>query len=509
MQQAVRIWPYPLRSLGGAARDFSVAAAGSTKPTMPPCNFTPKPYKGMTYEDTVKARKDHLVPGMVTYYKKPLLIDQGHMQWLFDYEGKRYLDLIAGIVTVSVGHCHPKVNARAQEQQSKLWHTTNIYMHPTIHQYVKKLAAKMPGNLKVVYLTNSGGEANDLAMVMARLYTGSYDIISLKNGYHGAGPYCGGLTALNTWRFPLAGGFGIHHATTPDVFRGPWGGANCRDSIAQTQRKCNCPEGSCNAANMYAEQLNDVLKYSCSKKVAAFFAEPIQGVGGTVQHPKTYLKQVYAMVRERGGLCVSDEGVEMKVWNLRCDGDGPDRVLVVLVHTSGVLRPMELIPDIVTMAKGIGNGYPMGAVVTTPEIAQVMSSALHFNTFGGNPVACAVASAVLDVIEEDKLQENSRKVGGLFLQELLKLRDEFEVVGDVRGKGLMLGVEFVKSKKSVEPLPATEVNEIWERLKDSGVLVGKGGLHGNVFRIKPPMCITAEDVHFAVAVLRQALSEVT
>ncbi|KAL5467522.1 hypothetical protein EMCRGX_G031766 [Ephydatia muelleri] len=476
MQQAVRIWPYPLRSLGGAARDFSVAAAGSTKPTMPPCNFTPKPYKGMTYEDTVKARKDHLVPGMVTYYKKPLLIDQGHMQWLFDYEGKRYLDLIAGIVTVSVGHCHPKVNARAQEQQSKLWHTTNIYMHPTIHQYVKKLAAKMPGNLKVVYLTNSGGEANDLAMVMARLYTGSYDIISLKNGYHGAGPYCGGLTALNTWRFPLAGGFGIHHATTPDVFRGPWGGANCRDSIAQTQRKCNCPEGSCNAANMYAEQLNDVLKYSCSKKVAAFFAEPIQGVGGTVQHPKTYLKQVYAMVRERGGLCVSDEvqtgfgRLGTHFWGFEANG---------------------VIPDIVTMAKGIGNGYPMGAVVTTPEIAQVMSSALHFNTFGGNPVACAVASAVLDVIEEDKLQENSRKVG------------------DVRGKGLMLGVEFVKSKKSVEPLPATEVNEIWERLKDSGVLVGKGGLHGNVFRIKPPMCITAEDVHFAVAVLRQALSEVT
>ena len=486
----------PIRSLGAAARDFSVAAAtaGCTKPTMPPCNFTPKPYEGMTYDDTVKARKDHLVPGMVTYYKKPLLIDQGHMQWLFDYEGKRYLDLIAGIVTVSVGHCHPKVNARAQEQQSKLWHTTNIYMHPTIHQYVKKLAAKMPGNLKVVYLTNSGGEANDLAMVMARLYTGSYDIISLKNGYHGAGPYCGGMTALNTWRFPLAGGFGIHHATTPDVFRGPWGGANCRDSIAQTQRKCNCPEGSCNAANMYAEQLNDVLKYSCSKKVAAFFAEPIQGVGGTVQQPKTYLKQVYAMVRERGGLCVSDEvqtgfgRLGTHFWGFEANG---------------------VIPDIVTMAKGIGNGYPMGAVVTTPEIAQVMTSALHFNTFGGNPVACAVASAVLDVIEEDKLQENSRKVGGLFLQELLKLRDEFEVVGDVRGKGLMLGMEFVKSKKSVEPLPATEVNEIWERVKDNGVLVGKGGLHGNVFRIKPPMCITAEDVHFTVAVLRQVLSEVS
>ncbi|KAK3608047.1 hypothetical protein CHS0354_031033 [Potamilus streckersoni] len=474
----------PLRTI------LSQCRCASSTPTIPPCDFKPQPYKGITYESAIKVRKANLNPALLTYYKKPVMVYQGHMQWLWDTEGKRYLDLFGGIVTVSVGHCHPKVNAAAKAQLDKLWHTTNIYLHPTIHEYAEKLSEKLPGNLKVVYFTNSGSEANDLALFMARLHTGVFDVISLRNAYHGASPYLMGLTALSTWRYNVPTGFGIHQTMNPDPFRGPWGGARCRDSPSQTIRHCDCPEGQCHAGDMYIGQLEDVLQYSFPKgKVGGFFAESIQGVGGSVQFPKNFLKRAFEMIRARGGLCISDE-VQTGFGRLGTDYWG--------FQTHGV------IPDIVTMAKGIGNGFPLAAVVTTPEIAASMSKAIHFNTFGGNPVACAIGSAVLDVIDAEKTQQNAHVVGTYCIQQLMKLRDEFEFVGDVRGKGLMIGLELVKNKATRAPLPPEDVASIWEDTKDMGILIGKGGLYGTAFRIKPPMCITKEDVNFAVAVLRKA-----
>ncbi|XP_046791400.1 alanine--glyoxylate aminotransferase 2, mitochondrial isoform X2 [Gallus gallus] len=462
----------------------------SMRAKMPPCDFVPEEYRSYPYERMLKIREQNIAPSLRMYYKKPLLLHQGHMQWLFDYEGRRYLDLFAGIVTVSVGHCHPKVTLAAQKQLACLWHTTNIYMHPSIHEYAEKLTSLLPDPLKVVYLTNSGSEANDLAMFMARLYTRNFDVICLRGAYHGGSPYALGLTSIGSYKHGVANGIGCSTTMLPDVFRGPWGGSNCRDSPVQTVRKCSCSEGVCHANEQYIEQFKDTLNTSVPKTIAGFIAEPIQGINGAVQYPKGFLKEAYRLVRERGGVCIADE-VQT--------GFGRTGS-----HFWG-FQTHDVVPDIITLAKGIGNGFPMAAVVTTKEIANSLAQNLHFNTFGGNPMACVVGSAVLDAIEEDSLQKNSKDVGTYMLLELAKLRDKFEIVGDVRGKGLMIGIEMVTDKDSRHPLPAEEINQIWEDCKDMGVLIGRGGLYNQTFRIKPPMCITRKDVDFAVEVIHTAL----
>ncbi|NWR38856.1 AGT2 aminotransferase, partial [Tachuris rubrigastra] len=466
----------------------------STQAKMPPCDFVPEKYKSYPYEHMRKIREQNIVPSLRMYYKKPLLLHQGYMQWLFDYEGRRYLDLFAGIVTVSVGHCHPKVTMATQKQLARLWHTTNIYMHPSIHEYAEKLTSLLPDPLKVVYMTNSGSEANDLAMFMARLHTRNFDIISLSNVhllclnfffYHGGSPYTLGLTSLFFYKHGVANGFGCTTTMLPDVFRGPWGGSRCRDSPVQTVRKCSCPEGVCHAKDQYIEQFKDTLNTSVPKTVAGFIAEPIQGVNGAVQYPRNFLKEAYQLIRERGGICIADE-VQT--------GFGRTGSHFWGFQTHGV------VPDMVTLAKGIGNGFPMAAVVTTKEIADSLAQSLHFNTFGGSPLACVVGAAVLEAIEEDGLQKNCEDVGTYMLLELAKLRDKFEIVGDVRGKGLMIGVEMVTDKDIFFPLPAEEVGQIWEDCFFLGVLIGRGGLYNQTLRIKPPMCITKKDVDFAVEV---------
>ncbi|XP_035892423.1 alanine--glyoxylate aminotransferase 2, mitochondrial isoform X1 [Anopheles stephensi] len=444
-------------------------------------------YKGQCYEEVVRLRKQFLTPNVTSYYKKPLLIHKGSGAQLFDQE-KSYLDMFGGIVTVSVGHCHPKVNAALEEQLRTLWHTTNIYMHPKLHEYAEKLVTKLPGDLKNVYFVNSGSEANDLAMMIARLYTGNHDIISFRNAYHGASPYTMGLTAHSTWRYPLPGlNSGILHAMNPDPYTGIWGGKQCRDSPVQTTRICDCQEGECKASDKYYEQLEQIFKYSLPRgKVAAMFAESIQGVGGTVQYTKGYIKRAAELVRANGGLFISDEVQS---------GFGRTGE-----HYWG-FEGHDIVPDIVTMAKGIGNGFPMGAVITSRKIAEVLSQALHFNTFGGNPLACAVGMAVLDVIDEEEMQKNSLDVGTYLLKGLEQLRDKHDVIGDVRGKGLMIGVELVADKETRQHLSAPHFVDIWEMCKDMGVLFGRGGLNANVLRIKPPMCVTRTDADYALAVI--------
>merc|ERR1719220_1164387 len=455
---------------------------------------TPKDLNVPTYDSIVKTRKEKLSPGYLTYYKKPLYITRGSMQWLWDDQGDRYLDLFGGIVTVSVGHCHPKVNAALKAQVDTLWHTTSIYMHAKIHEYAERLTATLPESLNCVYFTNSGSEANDMAMMMAREYTGNFDIISFRNSYHGASPYTNGLTAHSSWKFSFPNSFGTHHAMNPDPYNGLFGGSHCRDSVVQTTRKCTCGP-ICEASDAYLNQLDEVFKYSLPKdgKLAAFFAESIQGVGGSVQYPKGYMAGAFNKVRSHGGLCISDEvqtgfgRTGEHFWGFQGHG---------------------VVPDIVTMAKGIGNGFPMAAVGTTPEVAEKMGNALHFNTFGGNPMASAVGIAVLDALEEGKCQEVSKEVGTYFLEKLVNLVDTTKIVGDVRGKGLMIGIEMVADKTSKTPLPGDKMMDVWELTKEAGVLRGKGGYYGNVFRIKPPMCITKEDVDFTVDALERAVRKI-
>uniref|UniRef100_A0A2P2I214 Alanine--glyoxylate aminotransferase 2, mitochondrial n=1 Tax=Hirondellea gigas TaxID=1518452 RepID=A0A2P2I214_9CRUS len=463
-------------------------------PTIPPCSFTPPPYKGPSLDEMKEARKTRLTPALFTFYEEPLIIHTGHQQYLYDDDNKRYLDLFGGIVTVSVGHCHPKVVEKMQRQAGRLWHTSNIYLNPTIHDYSKALTDTLPGDLKVAYIVNSGSEANDLALLMARLHTQRFDVVTMRNSYHGASPYTMGLTGSGKSKFPLANGFGVTHTMNPDPYRGPWGGY--RDSPVQSLRagEATLEEGGtvCSSSRKYLQQFQETLDYCVPQgKPAAFFAESIQGVGATVQYPLGFIKMAFEMVRDRGGLCVSDEvqtgfgRTGEHFWGF--EGHG-------------------VIPDIVTMAKGMGNGYPLAAVVTTPTIAQTMAKAFHFNTYGGNALGSAVGLAVLETMLEDNVQEVSRDVGTKFILGFGKLRDEFDSIGDVRGKGLMIGVEMVESQGCHTPMSLARFSAIWENCRIMGILLGKGGFHGNVFRIKPPMCINQADVTFALEVFRVALT---
>jgi len=439
---------------------------------LPPSDFKPAPYNGPSADEVLAMRKEFLSPALFTYYRKPIMIVQGHGQWLFDERGRRYLDGIAGIVTVGCGHCHPDIVAAAHAQNDLLQHTTTIYLHPNIALYGQELAAKMPGDLKVVYFVNSGSEANDLALLMARAASGNYDAIALRNSYHGGSAAGMALTSHSTWKFNVPHSFGVQHALMPDTYRGVYG----RDD----------PE----AGRKYADDVKNLIQFGSSGQIAGFIAESVQGVGGAVVFPDGYLKHVYAHVRAAGGLCIADE-VQA--------GFGRTGTHYWGFETQGV------IPDIVTMAKSIGNGCPLAAVVTTPKIAATLAARIHFNTFGGNPVVCAQGRAVLQVIDREGLQANSLRLGAQLLAGFRKLAQKHTIIGDVRGLGLMLGVELVKDRATKEPAKEA-CAEVFERCKDMGLLIGKGGLWGNTLRIKPPMMITPADADFMLAVLDEALA---
>jgi len=441
---------------------------------LPPCDHTPRPYDGPSKEEVRKLRNQHCHPVIFTLYSEPIMIVEGWLQYLFDETGRRYLDLIAGIVTVSCGHSHPRVIGRVKEQIDRLQHTTTIYLHPNFPSLAAKLAAKMPPNLDVTYFTNSGSEAIELAVAMARMYTGREDVIAVRNSYHGGTATAMGLTSHSSWKFPLRLGGSIHHTICPDPYRSPFAGTPAE------------------VAEQSVDDLRDLIRFSTPGQVAAFIAEPIQGVGGVTCGAPNYLGQAYEVVREHGGICIADE-VQTGFGRT---GD----------HFWG-FENHGVVPDMVVMAKGIGNGFPLGAVTTTAEIAQAFTSRIHFNTFGGNPVCMAAGEAVLDVIEEECLQENCRVTGGYFKAGLQKLQERHRLVGDVRGQGLMLGVELVRDRGTKEPAN-TEAVALLEIAKERGLLLGKGGFFGNVLRIKPPMCITREDVDFALEVLDDALGRI-
>src|SRR6478752_2270055 len=342
-------------------------------PELPPFDYQPESYLGPPADEVLRLRRQFLNPGIFLYYKRPLMIVEGKGQYVFDEQGRRYLDALGGIVTISVGHCHPDVVEAARRQNELLQHSTTIYLHPNIAEYAEKLATKMPGDLKVCYFVNSGSEANDLALLLARAYTGNYDMVALRNGYHGGNASGMALTSHSTWKFNVPHSFGVHHAIAPDLYRGVYA-------------------GDLDAGRKYGDDVKSVIDFATPGKIAGFVAESIQGVGGAVVFPDGYLARAYEHVRAAGGVCIADE-VQT--------GFGRTGTHYWGFETQGV------IPDIVTMAKGIGNGAPLAAVVTTPKIAAMLAQKTHFNTFGGNPVVSAIGKAVLEVIDQDKLQANS------------------------------------------------------------------------------------------------------
>jgi alanine-glyoxylate transaminase/(R)-3-amino-2-methylpropionate-pyruvate transaminase len=450
-----------------------MTATAPARPTMPPTEHRPRPYTGPSKAQVLALRQRYTNPAIFTLYREPLLIVEGHMQYLFDETGRRYLDLFAGIVTVSVGHCHPRVTRAIQEQAALLAHTTTIYLHPNLPRFAEKLASKMPPGLDVTYFVNSGSEANDLAILMARAYTGNQDVIAVRNSYHGGSSAMMAATSHHTWKYPQQANTGFHHAICPDPYRSPFQGT---------------PE---EIATLSANEVREIVRYSTPGAIAAFIAEPIQGVGGATQGAPNYLREAYAHARAAGGVCIADE-VQTGFGRT---GD----------HYWGFERS-GVVPDIVTMAKGIGNGAPLAAVTTRREIAEALTRRIHFNTFGGNPISMAAGLATMEVIDEESIQARAREVGGRFKAGLQELQRRHQLIGDVRGQGLMLGVELVQDRGTKAPA-REETLAVMEHARELGVLLGKGGLDGNTLRIKPPMCLTAADVDFALEVLDVALTK--
>ena len=402
-------------------------------------------------------------------YKKPLIFRRGEMQYLWDEHGNKLTDLLAMNVCISVGHAHPAVNKAVKEQIDDLQHATTMFYHPVPAQFAEELVARMPaGHDWVVHFTTSGTEAIDLALVLAQAYTGNIDMLAFRNAYHGATIGAQSLTGISSFRhdIPLLGG--IHHIANPDAYRGIFG----------------------DDTDAYLAELDRTIQYSTSGKLAGFIFEPIQGYGGITEALPGYLKAAAEKVRERGGVLISDE-VQSGF------GRTGDHYWAFEAH--------DIVPEIVVMAKGIGNGFPLAAVVTRREIAESLGSKFLFHTYGANPVACAAGRAVLAVIADEGLQENARVVGAALKRRLVELAERHPVIGDVRGKGLMLAIEFVADRKAKTPAGKTYMGALADAAYEAGALVR---VSGNNMIMSPPLVLERKESQQIVDAVTHALDSV-
>ena len=390
-------------------------------------------------------------------YETPLIFRRGKGQYLWDETGKKYIDLLGMNLCISVGHAHPAVVQAASEQVAQLTHCTTMFYHPVPAHLAEELTATMPGGEDwVVHFTNSGSEAIDLALLMARSSTGSTDMLALRSSYHGATFGAQALTGIAGFRHPVAQLGGVTFVPEPNQYRGVFGA----DVLP------------------YLAEIDRAIASSTSGRLAGMIIEPVQGYGGIVPMPPGYLQGAFARVRAAGGCCIVDEvqsgfaRTGDNFWAFEADG---------------------VVPDIVVMAKGMGNGIPLGAVVARRGIAECMADKFLFHTYGANPVACAVGRAVLRVIREENLQENARRVGAALAERLVALQQKYRVIGDVRGRGLMLAIECVKDRATREPDTETTAR-VFEATREEGLVVSKSGPYRSVLRMVPPLCLSMDDV---------------
>ena len=401
----------------------------------------------VTQSETVQKHREFLFPAVANYYQEPLALVRGEGEYVWDDAGNRYLDCFGGVLTVSVGHANPKVNEAIIKQVQTLSHTSTLYANQPQSDLAEKLYQITPGRLKKSFFTNSGTEADDTAIMAAKLHTGRHEIVVLRHSYSGRSATALSAMGHAPWRPLPAQVAGIVHARAPYCYRCPL--------------KLSYPE--CGLA--CAEDIEEVIMTTTTGEIAAFMAEPILGVGGFIVPPPGYFERAVEITRKHGGLFIADEvqtgwgrtgekwfGIEH--WNVE--------------------------PDIITSAKGMGNGVPIGMTTATPEVADSYPG-LTFSTFGGNPVSMAAALAVIKVIEDEDLRENAASVGAYLREGLDGLKEKYAVVGDVRGMGLMQALELVKDRETKEPDPQS-VLKVFEETKKRGVLIGKGGLYGNVIR---------------------------
>ncbi len=404
-------------------------------------------------EEVVAKHKKYLWPSVTNYFQQPLVADRGEMQHLWDVEGNKYLDFFGGILTVSVGHCNPKISSKVSAQVNRLQHTSTLFPTEHIVALAEKVAQITPGNLQQSFFTNSGTEANEAAILLARMSTGNFDVVALRHAYSGGSALAKAVTAHAPYR--------KLHLKYPDC------------------------EVAC------ADDVENLIQTGTSGNIAAFIAEPIQGVGGFITPPKEYFKIVFKIVKKYGALFISDEvqtgwGRTGKKW-------------------FGI-ENWEVIPDMITSAKGMANGAPVGLTVTTPEIAGGFQGS-NIATFGGNPVTSVAAKATIELIEEENLLENADVVGKYFRGKLEELQAKHSLIGDVRGMGLMQALELVKDRKTKEPAPEA-ATQMMERARQNGLLIGKGGLYGNTIRMAPMLNTTKPDVDEAIKLLDKSFTEV-
>ena len=409
-------------------------------------------------EALLKLRQQHLGPSLSLSYKEPLKIIKGEGVFLYDEKGRPYLDCVNNVC--HVGHCHPHVVEAVCRQMGQL-NTNTRYLHDNIVEYSLRLGATLPAPLEVCFFVCSGSEANDLALRLARTYTGKKDLIVVDNAYHG---HTQPLIDASPYKHNGAGGSGtpshIHVVPMPDGYRGIY------------------PAESANAGTQYANHVREAAGQAVENGgLAGFIAESILGCGGQVIPPKGFMAEGFAHARAAGGVAIADEvqvgfgRVGEHFWGFELHG---------------------VTPDIVTMGKPIGNGHPLAAVVTTQEIAQAFNNGMeYFNTFGGNPVSCAAGLAVLDVIEQEELQQNAQEVGGYLSDRLSRLMERHHCIGDVRGAGLFLGIEFVKDRETRTP-DAEKASAAVEAMKQRGVLLSTDGPAHNVIKITPPIVFGRE-----------------
>ena len=429
------------------------------------------PAPAQSKQEILTKRSQHMGKSLSISYQKPLKIVRGWQQYLYDENGRAYLDVVNNVC--HVGHSHPHV-VKALSQQAYVLNTNTRYLHDNIINYTEQLLAKFPDPLNVCFFVCSGSEANELALRLARTYTGTQDMIVVDGAYHGN---TAALIDISPYKHDGAGGSGtpphIHKALMPDPYRGIYKGYG-RSTGTQ-----------------YAQSVRDIIA-NTTNPIAGFITESVLGCGGQIVLPDGYLEECFQVVRAAGGVCIIDEvqvgfgRVGSHFWGFETQG---------------------IVPDIVTLGKPIGNGHPLAAVVTTREIADAFANGMeYFNTFGGNPVSCAVGTAVLEVIEAENLQANALQVGEHLKTGLTALMEKHPIIGDVRGLGLFVGIELVRDHETLEPADS-EATYIVERMKDHGILLSIDGPLHNVLKLKPPLVFDAQNADELIATLDMVLAE--
>ena len=417
-------------------------------------------------------RKKFLSPSLSLSYDKPIHITRGEGQYLYDVDGKRYLDAVNNIQ--HVGHCHPKI-VEAAHEQNELLNVNTRYLDEKIIHYAQSLTEKLPDGLDVCFFTNSGSESNDLAIRIARSISNSKETIVLDSAYHG---HLSSLIDLSPYKHNSKGGSGppdfVHTVPLPDPFRVVYRGDKC--SID------------------YINEVKKIIKIIKNKgnQLSAFFVEALMGCGGQIILPDGFLKESFKLVHEAGGICIADE-VQIGFGRVGSNYWG--------------FETCDVLPDIVTLGKSMGNGHPLSALVTTKEIAEKFNNGMeYFNSFGGNPVSCAIGQAVLDVIDNEELQKNARLVGDYLIKKLIALQSDYEFIGEVRGWGLFLGIEMINDVESLKP-DKNAAKTIANEMKNSGVLISVEGPDHNVLKIKPPIIFNYENADELVFNFRSVLDK--